>query len=327
MTAVFPYRTLFGDVELRVTSVSVDGRELPYSMISATDRAVALHQAGRQRWDRARLRVAVTFPEQEVAEGPWSDVVFLAVLAEKATNVRSTVVLTRSGDGTMTGTIELDRALHFRRATLGVVVVATVDGVAGRSVATATQDWYIDLKSSTPARQREIEIVELDFTEVDLEWLRPYRESAWIVETTGDVPTVYLNTAAVEGLMDALHGTGGSRAERMVRDLTTTQIAQDAWTAMFHTAISDLETDEDGTPLVPRGWRESVLKAMLPDVLPGRQLTDALYEIAERRTKGYGWAEIQTGVQFAAGRRSRATRNLTNAVRSLQNIEGTGGAR
>ncbi|GLX40274.1 hypothetical protein [Streptomyces lavendulae] len=327
MTAVFPYRTLFGDVELRVTSVSVDGRELPYSMISAPDRAVALHQTGRQRWDRARLRVAVAFPEQEIADGPWSDVVFLAVLAEKATNVRSTVVLTRSADGTMSGTVELDRALYFRRATLGVVVVATVDGVAGRSVATATQDWYIDLESSTPARQREIEIVELDFTADDHEWLRPYRESAWIVETTGDVPTVYLNTAAVEGLTDALHSVGGSRAERMVRDLTTTQIAQDAWTAMFNTAISDLETDEDGTPLVPKGWRESVLKAMLPDVLPGRQPTDALYEIAERRTKGYGWAEIQTGVQFAAGRRSRATRNLTNAVRSLQNIEGAGGAR
>ncbi|MCF3184036.1 hypothetical protein IPZ70_29425 [Streptomyces polychromogenes] len=324
MTAVFPYRTLFGDVESRVVSVSVDGRELPYSMISASDRAVALHESGRGRWDRARLKVAVTFPEKEIAEGPWSDIVFLVVLSEKATNSRSTAVLSKAADGTMQGTIELDRASYFRRAILGVVVVATVDGVAGRCVATASQDWYIDLKASAPVRQREIEIVEVDFTHEAQEWLRPYKDSAWIVETTGDVPTVYLNTTAVEGLTEILHGTGGSPAERMLRDLATTQIAQDAWTAMFHAAISDLEADEDGTPLVPKGWQESVLRAMLPDVLPGRQPTDALYEIAERRAKGYGWSELQTGVQFAAGRRSRATRNLTNAVRALQYREGRG---
>ncbi|MFJ9941503.1 hypothetical protein [Streptomyces erythrochromogenes] len=327
MTAVFPYPTIFGDVELRVVSVSVDNRELPYAMISAADRAVALHQAGRGAWERARLRLSVTFPEAEIGSGPWSDVVFLAVLSEKATNARTTAVLSRSVDGTMQGAIELDSVAHLRRATLGVSVVATVEGVPGRLVGSAAQDWYVDLKASTPARQREIEIVEVDFKEGELEWLRPYKESAWIVETTGDVPTVYLNTGAVEGLIAALRGSGGSPAERMLRDLAATQIAQDAWTAMFHTAVSDLDTDEDGTPVLPRGWRESVLRSMLPDVLPGRQPTDALYEIVERRTKGYGWAEIQTGVQFAAGRRSRATRNLTNAVRSVQNLEGAGGPR
>ncbi|MFJ8014550.1 hypothetical protein [Streptomyces sp. NPDC096339] len=327
MTAVFPYPTLFGDVELQVVSVTVDNRELPYAMISAVDRAVALHQSGRGAWDRARLRLSVSFPEAELRSGPWTDVVFLAVLAEKATNARTTAVLSRAADGTMRGTIELDGAAHLRRATLSVLVVGTVEGVAGRLLGCATQDWYVDLKAATPARQREIEIVEVDFKEGEHEWLRPYKESAWIVETTGDVPTVYLNTGAVEGLIEALGGSGGSPARRMLRDLAATQIAQDAWTAMFHTAISDLDADEDGTPVLPKGWRESVLRSMLPDVLPGRQPTDALHEIAERRTKGYGWAEIQTGVQFAAGRRSRATRNLTNAVRSVQNLEGAGGTR
>ncbi|MFB6613424.1 hypothetical protein ACFCV9_04260 [Streptomyces sp. NPDC056367] len=327
MTVVFPYPTLFGDVELKVVSVTVDNRELPYAMISAPDRAVALHQTGRGAWDRARLRLSVSFPEAELRSGPWTDVVFLAVLAEKATNARTTAVLSRAVDGTMQGTVELDSVAYLRRATLSVLVVGTVEGVAGRLLGSATQEWYVDLKAATPARQREIEIVEVDFTEGEHEWLRPYKESAWIVETTGDVPTVYLNTGSVEGLIEALSGSGGSPTERMLRDLAATQIAQDAWTAMFHTAISDLDADEDGTPILPKGWRESVLRSMLPDVLPGRQPTDALYEIAERRTKGYGWAEIQTGVQFAAGRRSRATRNLTNAVRSVQNLEGAGDTR
>ncbi|MFD3545902.1 hypothetical protein ACFWUW_09840 [Streptomyces sp. NPDC058655] len=323
MTAVFPYPTLFGDIDLRIVSASVDGHELPYSMISAQDRAVALHQSGRSGWDRARFRLAVTYPNAELQAGPWSEVVFLAVLSEKATNARSSVVLCRAADGTVQGTITLDRVLHLRRAMLSVVVVATVDGVPGRLVGSATQDWCIDLKASTPARQRQIEIVEVDFGEDEFPWLRAYKDSAWIVDTSGHVPTVYLNTGAVDGLTEALSGTGGSAAERTLRDLTASQIAQDAWTAMFHTAISDLDADDDGTPLVPQGWRESVLHGMLPDVLPGRQPTDALREISERRTQGHGWAEIQTGVQFAAGRRSRTVRNLTNAVRSLQRAEGT----
>ncbi|MFD9303076.1 hypothetical protein ACFWCB_10435 [Streptomyces sp. NPDC060048] len=327
MTAVFPYPTVFGDIALKVVSVSVDGAELPYAMISASDRAVALHQSGRVEWDRARLRVAVTAPNDELLAGPWSDVTFLAVLSEKATNTRSTTVLARGADGTVQGTVELDRACHVNRATLSVLVVATVAGVPGRLVGASAQDWVVDLKASTPVRQREIDIVEVDFKEGPHEWLRPYKESAWIVETAGDIPTVYLNTGAVEGLVEALGGTGGSAAVRTLRDLTASQIAQDAWTAMFHTAISDLDVDEDGTPLMPTGWREAVLRVMLPDVLPGRQLTDSLYELTERRTKGHGWAEVQTGVQFAAGRRSRNTRNLTNAVRSVHGEEETGASR
>ncbi|MFG2295353.1 hypothetical protein [Streptomyces sp. NPDC048603] len=327
MIRAFPYPVLFGDVAVRVLSVRVDGDELPYSMISPSGRTVALHQAGRGSWERARLRVAVTVPDSELADGPWSDVVFLATLSEKATNARATGVLHRTAGGTVEGTVELDRARHHDRVTLGVSVVATVDGVAGRLIGSGKEPWYVDLRASTPERGQEIEIVETDFGGGEHEWLRPYRESVWIVETTGDMPTVYLNTAAVEGLIELLHARGGTPAERAVRDMTHSMIAQDAWTAMFHSAAGDLDTDEDGTPIMPSGWRESVLRSMLPHVLPGLQPADALHEILQRREKGYGWAELQTGVQFAAGRRSRNGRNLTTAVRSLGAALEAGGDR
>ncbi|MFJ9915223.1 hypothetical protein [Actinacidiphila glaucinigra] len=324
MKPVFPYPTLFGDVELDVVSVAVDGSELPYSKISRSERTVALHRAGREHWDRATLRLKATLPEQELVEGRWNDVVCLAVLTEKATNSRTTARLTRDPANGWLGTIELHRAAHLRRAALGIVVVGTVGGVAGRVLGSTEEDWYVDLKVSTPIRQREIEIVEIDFREGPLDWLKSFKESSWVVETTGDVPTVYLNTAGVEGLMEVLAGTGGSPAEKVLRDMTAGQIAQDCWTAMFHTAVSDLDLDEDGTPLMPTGWRESVLRMMLPDVLPGRQLTDALYDINERRTKGFGWSELQTSIQHAAGKRSQITRKLTNAVRAVDRVDESG---
>jgi hypothetical protein len=322
--AAFPYPTLFGDVSFEVTAVTVDGSPLPYSHVSKAEQTVALHQTGRDKWDVAVLHVRATLPEQELVDGPWTDAVGLAVLTEKATNARTSARLTRTQDGSWQGRIELVRNNHLNRASLSLAVAATFDNLPGRVIGTAERDWFVDLKVTTPVRQREIEIVEIDFREGDLEWLRPFKEAPWIVETTGDIPTVYLNTSAVEGLVEVLHGSGGSPEEKLLREMTSSQIAQDAWTAMFHTAISDLDLDEDGTPQMPGGWREPVLQMMLPDVLPGRQLTDALFDINERRTKGFGWSELQTSVQYAAGRRSQTTKKLTVATRSVNRVERDG---
>ncbi|MGQ4375656.1 hypothetical protein ACN6K9_005005 [Streptomyces sp. SAS_267] len=321
MKAVFPYPTLLGDVRCEIVAVRVDGKPLPYTNVSKDERVVALHQSGRARWEEAVLDVSVRLPEDELGTGPWRNVTCVAVLAEKATNTRVTAPLRLGPDGARTGSIVLARPSHLRRATLSALVVATVDGVAGRLIGTCEEDWYVDLVEATPVRQRDIEIVQIDFADGTHGWLRPYKESPWVVETSGDMPTVYLNTTAVEGLVELLSATGGSPAERIVREVTASQIAQDAWTAMFHSAVSDLDVDEDGTPVMPSGWRESVLRAMLPDVLPGRQLTDALYDINERRTQGFGWSELQTGIQFAAGRRAQIGKKLTLAVRTADRAE------
>jgi hypothetical protein len=318
---VFPYPTLLGDVVCDVVSVRVDGKPLPYTKVSSAERVVALHQSGRAEWEEAVLEVRAVLPEDELKEGPWQDTTCLAVLTEKATNARTTARLRLAADGSRTGSITLARATHLRRATLSLLVVATVDGTPGRLVGADEQDWYVDLKEATPVRQRDIEIVEVDFRDGSHKWLQQYKESSWIVETSGDMPTVYLNTTAVEGLMEVLSGRGSSPTEKVVREMTASQIAQDAWTAMFHTAAGDLDTDEDGTPVMPSGWREAVLRSMLPDVLPGRQLTDVLYEINERRTKGFGWSELQTGIQYAAGRRAQIAKKLTHAVRAVDRAE------
>ncbi|MGV9341557.1 hypothetical protein [Streptomyces sp. NPDC003688] len=267
------------------------------------------------------MNLRATLPRDELRDGPWQDVTCLAVLTEKATNARTSVRLHGAADGSMTGSIVLSRAAHLRRAALSLLVVATVEGVPGRLVGSAEDDWFVDLQETAPVRQREIEIVEVDFRDGPHAWLRPFKDAPWIVETSGDMPTVYLNTGSVEGLMEVLTSRGGSVAERIVRDMTASQVAQDAWTAMFHTAAGDLDTDEDGTPVMPTGWREAVLRTMLPDVLPGRQLTDALYEINERRAKGFGWSELQTGIHYAAGRRAHIAKKLTNAVRTIDRVE------
>ncbi|MDI5979385.1 hypothetical protein [Amycolatopsis magusensis] len=317
MIPVFPYSTIFGDIGFEVTSVSVDGTPLPYSRVSKMEHTVALHQSGREHWDLVTLRLSATLPAQELADGQWQDVHCLAVLTEKSTNVRTTARLQAGAGGTWHGSIELARTNHSTRATLSLMVVGTVDGVPGRLIGRPARDWYVDLKSSTPVRQREIDIVEVDFRDGPEVALRPFKDAPWIIDTAGEIPTVFLNTAAIEGFIELLYGTGGSVGEKVLRETVQSQIAQEAWTAMFQAAISDLDLDEDGTPQMPGGWRGSVLTVMLPDVFPDLTPTDALYEINQRRAEGFSWSELQTLMQYAAGKRSQVAKRVTAAVRSV----------
>jgi hypothetical protein len=126
MRSAYPYQTLFGDITIDISSATVDGVELPYSCISRPAQTVALHLAGRERWGQATLRLDATLPEQELAEGPWSEVTCVAVLSEKATNARITTELTHSIDGHWRGSIELARPFFRTRATLTLMAVGTL---------------------------------------------------------------------------------------------------------------------------------------------------------------------------------------------------------
>ncbi|MFF4039151.1 hypothetical protein [Streptomyces sp. NPDC001816] len=316
MNIVFPYRTLAGDIGFEVTSAKLDGRALPLTMISRDQRAVALHEAERSRWDEARLDIKATLPEKELAGGPWGDLVCLAVLTESVTNAR-TVARLAPGGGSWSGSLVFAREAHHVRAALTVVVVATVDGEAGRLIGTAEETWTVELNERVPARKQELNIHEVDFRTGPPEWLQQFQDAPWVVEPSGDMPTVHLNSG-FEGLTEFLGG-GGTPAEKAVRGMLAAQIATEAWTAMFHAAVGDLEWDDEGTPQWPAGWKDGVLRSMLPDVLPELSASDALLEIHLRRTEG-GWQELQPRIQYAAARRAKAARNIGNSLRAMSRV-------
>lgn len=318
MNVVFPYPTLVGDVGFEVTSAKLDGRSLPLAMISRDQRAVALHEAERSKWDEARLDLKAKLPDKELAGGPYADVACIAVLTESLTNARTVARLTPVEGGVWSGNLVFSRDVHCVRATLTVVVVATVDGEAGRLIGTANEVWSVELNERVPARKQELNIQEVDFRSDAPEWLRQFQDAPWIVEPSGDIPTVYLN-AGFEGLTTFLGGSG-TPAEKAVRGMLAAQIATEAWTAMFHAAVGDLEWDEGRTtPQWPAGWKDGVLRSMLPDVLPELSVADALLEIHLRRTEG-GWQELQPRIQYAAARRAKAGRNIGNGLRAMSRV-------
>jgi hypothetical protein len=317
MNTASAYRTLVGEIDFEVGTVKLDGRPLPVTMISREQRVVALHQAGRSHWHEGRLEVRAALPAKELADGPWSDVVCVAVLTEAATNARSVARLSTSDGGVWTGSLDFARDDHWTRAVLTVQVVATVDGERARLIGDSEETWCVELDRRTPTSRQELNIHQVDFADGPYEWLRPFKDAPWLVETTGDMPTVHLNTG-FEGLAEFLAG-GGGPSVKSVRGMLAAQIATEAWTAMFHAAVGDVEADE-GVPQWPTGWKDSVLRFMLPDVLPELSLEEALLEVHLRRLEG-GWQDLQPRVQYAAAKRAQVAKNVGNGLRALGRID------
>ncbi|GFH65317.1 hypothetical protein Srut_18310 [Streptomyces rutgersensis] len=321
MSTVYAYPTLVGKVEATVRGAHIDGKPLQLSLISRGEQVVALHQVERDDWTEGVLDLEVSLPTEEVDDGPWSGVTCVAVLSEGATNARVVTRLERRRDERVwRGEVRVHRAGHLARAVLDVCVVGSHGGVDGRVIGATDTPWVVDLHGRTPTRQRDLDIVEVDFRDGPEEWLRRFADVPWLIDAEREQPTVLLNTS-FEGLSALLSGAHGS-LEKATAALLAAQIAGDAWSTMFHSALGDLEFDEDGTPHPPGGWQGAVLRSMLPDVFPDLPLTEALAEAHSRRAEGRGWGEVQSRIQFAAARRGTLPKNLTAAIRAVSRAQG-----
>lgn len=313
MNRLIPYPTLAGEISLEVREVRLDGVPLNLNMISAARRVVALHEVEREGWEEARLSVRLHPPRHELEDSVWSEVTCVAVLAERRTNARSVTPLSREPDGTWTGAVVLHGDRHLGQAQLSGHVIATVDGVAGRTIGTTDRAWTVDLQARTPARQHSIKIVTVDFGDAEHPHLHPYKDDPWTVEAVGEEPVVYLNSR-FEGLVPLLNG-----GDRVARDALSAQIAADAWTALFNAAVYSADI-EDGQPLWPGGWHAVVLRRMLPDVFPDLSPDDALIEVVTRRLNGDG-GDLQTRLVHAAGRQAGIARRLGGFIRTTNRKE------
>ncbi|CAL9561613.1 hypothetical protein SUDANB105_04633 [Streptomyces sp. enrichment culture] len=321
---IYPYKRLNRPITLRVTSVSLklpDGTrdQLDTSAYSTQQQAVALGIAGHDDWVSAAVGLSATLPPgADTPDAAWSDLCVLAVLTDGETNIRTSTTLTRDAEDSRdwSGALEVLRDDHLGRASLAVHAVGTVDGVAGRSIAETDRSWIVDTVSDEPVSGLQLEVRKASFTKSSREWLRAYADAPWIVDTSARVPTVFVNTD-VEGIVGLLDSSG-SGVESKVRDLLVAQMATDVWTAVFHGAIGDLEVEPGGNPVFPTDWQGEVLREMLPDIVPGVHVEEALRQVHRRRTGDSGWAELQTRIHYAAIRRAEASRALGYAIRSLE---------
>ncbi|WP_369199739.1 hypothetical protein [Streptomyces sp. PU-14G] len=322
---VFPYPRLRAATAIAVDGAAVTAPGSPREALAASarsviDRVLALGTAETEGWDAATLKISATVPESSTRhDSPWTDLAVYALLTEGATNTRLTACLAPTADDPChwAGELNLARADISDRARLSAQVVATVDGVPGRLIGESKDDWFIDVSAEVPVRDRPFETVRHSFAKGP-HWLRRMKDAPWIVDPSGKLPTVHINTD-VEGI-DALLDADGRGIESAVGELLAAQMASDIWLAVFHAALGDLELDEWGRPLFPGGWRGSVLREMLPDILPEQPLETALRTLHQRRVGVGGWTDVQPRIHYAAARRGGASTTLVQAVRGLERL-------
>ncbi|WP_436760969.1 hypothetical protein [Streptosporangium sp. V21-05] len=312
MKRILPYPTVAGDVSMEVREARLDDIALPYDMISTSQRVVALHRVGGSDWRTARLSVKVRASEQELRHGRWVGMECLAILSERRTNTRTATSLRWEQPGEWSGDVELQSDHHFARAELTAQLVATVDGVPGRIIAATEGVWTADLRARTPTRREEIRSRWVDFGDEGNPQLHPFKNDPWTVEAVGEEPVLYLNSG-FEGLKGLLEN--GRTTDRPTRDALAAQIAMDVWTVLFNAATYQ---DDSDAPEWPGGWRESVLRRMLPDMFPERSPDDALSEVVNRRRTGDGGGDLQTRVLHAAGKHARMPKSLGGFIRTLR---------
>ncbi|MEV2272918.1 hypothetical protein [Nonomuraea africana] len=312
MKRLLPYPVVVGDVTLEVRSARLDDIALPYDMISTAQRVVALHRVDRKEWRTARLSVSVRAPEHEIRNGPWGEMDCLALLSERRTNTRTATRLRWEAPGEWSGDVELQYDCHVGRVELIGQLVATVEDVQGRVIATTGGAWTVDLRARTVARREEIRSRWADFGDEANPRLHQFRTDPWAVEAVGEEPILYLNSG-FEGLKGLLESS--RVADRPARDALAAQIAMDVWAALLNAAVYH---DDSDAPEWPGGWRESVLRRMLPDMFPEHSPDDALSEVMNRRRTGDGGGDLQTRVLHAAGKQARMPRNLGGFIRTLR---------
>ncbi|MFD4542517.1 hypothetical protein [Streptomyces bauhiniae] len=328
----YPYKRLNRTVTLRVTSASLklsDGSRdhLDTSAYSVPQRTVALGVAQHEDWVSARIDLSATLPPGAATpDAPWSDLRVLAVLTDGETNLRTVVDLRQDAPGSKewSGSIEVLRDDHVGRATLVAQAVATVDEVRGRAIAETDDHWTVDVVAEEPLGGLRLDVKQTSFSKSAREWLHAYADAPWIVDASGRVPTVMVNTD-VEGFSDLLGGDGRG-VESKIHEMLVSQMATDVWVAVFHSAVGDLEIEPDGSPVFPTDWQGEVLREMLPDVVPGSHVEEALRQVHRRRTGDSGWVELQTRIHYAAVRRAGASKALSNALRGLQQMNRGDGA-
>lgn len=283
MKRIHPYPRLVGDVELDVHRVRLDDIAAPFSMVSTEQRVVALSEAGREDWRTAVLEVRVRTPDRELAEGEWSEAGCAVLVEDRRTRVREHFALFRSEDGTWAGEVTLHADRHAGRSTLTALVTGTVGGVEGRRIGESRVSWTVDPEARTPAKRELVRSEWTDFGGGSHPHLRAYRNDPWVIDPHGEQPVVRLNRR-FEGLAGVLHS--GRAADRSARDMVATEIARDTWTVLFDAAMRAVERDDTGAITWPGGWQETVLRTMLPHVLPEQTPEDAVSDLLDTGDRG-----------------------------------------
>lgn len=328
----YPFPRLFSEVALAVTSIRVDGDQLPDYNVDAESRTIALYASGRSNWREAELFVRVEVPLQELKVKGLDDAATHVLVRMNCarTNLRSGQLLALK-NGVAEVRLSMRKEHVIDKATLeGFVIRDAEDGFA--RILREAEPWEISFSESQsqsnlprPSRpgglRQFIDISWQDFRDPQVisGALTPFAREAYFFDVEAETPTLYLNRG-IEGyhsLLAAHDAASGSRTENVFRELEFKRVSLGVWLALCFEAISCIVEDENRELAIPDGWRGEILKLILPRIFPGESLDSAYQKVVALRRESGTSAFVLGRLQVAVNEQISTSTTLKKHLMAL----------
>ena len=330
MKIFFPYKTIGGDVELRIANGKLDDGDFPKNPFTPDQRLVQLYDLDKTSWRCVTLDLELIVPAEEIAalEKTGGEVTATAVAQCPATQLRQTIRLQRAAGKAAKwhGTAELDRDNYRGRVELVGLVVGTVAGRPDRYLG-RSEPWsvHFDEPAVLPL-EGTLRVQWVDFKNPGEQgFLKDHFDKPSFTDLSDTVPTVYLNKcddfAGLPAIMDDRRRP--NKWDKALHDSQRVGIARSVWLAMLNTALAAVREDDDGgDPNWPaEDWKRQVLRALLPEIYPDVSPEQALAQAMIDKTSPDGAATLESRAEAAINAQVGAGKILRRTLDALANAE------
>ena len=321
MKALFPYRTLVGDVTLTVEHIRIDDKVAEHT-VQLDERTIDLRDLEETDWEVAVITLIAKAPPSEIADR--SETKCVAQVECGPANNRVSVLLAEDPSirGLWKGYLELERGYWYASAKLRVHITGTVEGVADRIIG-SSEMWLIQFNDLTNRPVNgAIKITWVDFGDPDdnKAFLRKHQDNYAYLSIDPDEPQLFLNRGFA-GLEQLLADRRRRGLEKALHDQTRTSIADKTWSALFNAALAAVDINDDSeTPEWPAvDWQRRVLESLLARMYPEKDPEEALIEAWASYRSSDTSAALQEQLGPAANAHVRAPRLLREGIRSFAN--------
>jgi len=317
-----PFAFVRQGLEVTVAALTLDGTK-ETAPVDPDRRVVSLEG---DDWQRAQLSVevnvstallaAVVPPSEQRADGV-TPVALLLVLRCAETRLRRPIWLSRGPlpAGCHRTDVAIDRHEVRRSAELHAYLVraATAETptagyawLAGARLADA-RTWDIRCEPRPVPPGRFLDVRYRSFREDEV--LAPFHANVYHLELDDEQPVLWVNTD--HGQLTPILSDKGSTGKRArLREVFYDLIAQGVWTQLFLRALDDLRSDGELT----YDWEDTVLRELLPTMLPGHRSHAERLAALERAAERDGLPTLVGRLDAALQRRSEISRHMSRLV-------------
>ena len=234
---------------------------------------------------------AEVLPESERRDPPLR---FVAILRDSTGWYRVVAPLTRTNEGSVTGSIDFSPLESTGFAGIEVVAIRTRRGGSAAAPGYAMESG-MRVATAPPLELYTRDRPQLPGGSLDIRWedfaasTHPQRrkrsDRVYYLESTAEPPILWLNQA-IPDLPTVLESKGTTGRQALVRELINQAIAGPAWYGLLHTAFLSVSLDEEERPTLPEGWRHGLIARVAPRLYPAlsrdrayRRLLDGIYEV------------------------------------------------